>query len=129
MAADTDFSMALRRDGTVVTWGKGDAGQRGNGSLGAPLFPTVVRGPDGTTPLNGVVQIAADGRTEFALLRDGTVMAWGTNRYGMIGDGTVIDRPLPVRVRSADGNSPSLESARSPPAARPGSRCSGPGKC
>lgn len=106
VAADTDFSMALRADGTVVTWGKGDAGQRGVGTTQPFAGPTVVRGPDGQGPLTGVVEIAADGRTELALLKDGTVMAWGANRYGMLGDGTTADRSLPVPVTAITGNGP-----------------------
>jgi alpha-tubulin suppressor-like RCC1 family protein len=65
-----------------------------------------VRGPDGRDPLTGVVEIAADGRTELALLRDGTVMSWGANTYGMLGDGTKTDRSLPVQVRSSSGAEP-----------------------
>lgn len=105
VAADTDFSMALRGDGTVVTWGKGDAGQRGTGMLEAPLQPTVVQAPGGAEPLAEVVAIAADGRSELALLEDGTVLGWGANRYGMLGDGTREDRLLPVHVKSPDGTS------------------------
>jgi alpha-tubulin suppressor-like RCC1 family protein len=104
VSADTDFSMALRGDGTVVTWGTGDAGQRGNGQTGsAPPFPTQVRSPDGTGPLTNVKQISADGRTELALLDDGRVVSWGANTFGMLGDGTRESRNLPVYVRSPDG--------------------------
>lgn len=103
VAADTDFSMALRSDGTVVTWGTGDAGQRGIGEDKAPPYPTVVKAMDGKGPLRDVIQIAADGRTELALLRDGRVMAWGANQFGMLGDGTRISKNLPVFVVSADG--------------------------
>jgi alpha-tubulin suppressor-like RCC1 family protein len=104
VAADTDFSMALRSDGTVVTWGSGGAGQRGDGTKFPPERPTVVLSPDGDGPLRGVTQIAADGRTELALLRDGRVVAWGANTYGMLGDGTRVDRELPVYVTGEDGD-------------------------
>lgn len=104
VAADTDFSMALLGDGTVVTWGTGDAGQRGIGTRTAPPRPTIVRRPDGRGPLTGVSAIAADGRTELALLHDGRVLAWGANGYGMVGDGTTVDRTLPVPVRGLNGS-------------------------
>ena len=103
VAADSDFSMALLKDGRVVTWGKGDAGQRGIGRKEAPLLPTVVLRPDGRKPLTDVVQIAADGRTELVLRKDGSVLAWGANDYGMVGDGTRKQRSLPVRVRGLNG--------------------------
>ncbi|URM95853.1 chromosome condensation regulator RCC1 [Actinomadura madurae] len=103
VSANTDFSMALRSDGTVVTWGEGSSGQRGTGDRTALRVPTTVRSPDGRGPLRDIVAIAADGRTELALRRDGQVLAWGANTYGMIGDGTRENRPLPVPVRGLDG--------------------------
>jgi len=106
IAADTDFSMALRSDGTVVTWGTGDAGQRGTGQNKEVDHPTVVKAMDGKGPLRDVIQIAADGRTELALLKDGRVMSWGANRFGMLGDGTRISKNLPVFVVSSGGTEP-----------------------
>jgi alpha-tubulin suppressor-like RCC1 family protein len=107
VAADTDFSMALRSDGTVVTWGAASAGQRGdgsgNGNKAPSELPTVVLSPEGDGPLRDVTQIVADGRTELALLRDGRVVSWGANTYGMLGDGTRVDRDLPVYVAGPDG--------------------------
>ncbi|MER7546673.1 RCC1 domain-containing protein [Actinomadura sp.] len=108
VSANNDFSMALRRDGTVVTWGANDHGQRGNGERGdggraAPRVPTTVKAPDGRRPLTGVTAISADGHTELVLRRNGQVLAWGANDYGMVGDGTRRDRALPVPVRGLDG--------------------------
>ncbi|TDC55442.1 chromosome condensation regulator RCC1 [Actinomadura sp. KC345] len=106
VSADNDFSMALRRDGTVVTWGEGSSGQRGTGKRTAPRVPTTVKAPDGRVPLTGITAIAADGHTELALHRDGRVFAWGANDYGNVGDGTREDRSLPVPVRDLDGSGP-----------------------
>jgi alpha-tubulin suppressor-like RCC1 family protein len=39
----------------------------------------------------------------LALKSDGTVWAWGTNGYGMLGDGSIIDRLLPVQVKDTAG--------------------------
>ncbi|GAA2604968.1 chromosome condensation regulator RCC1 [Actinomadura fulvescens] len=106
IAADTDFSMALLRNGTVVTWGAGTAGQRGIGRFGRagePPSPTLVLRPDGGGPLTRVRAISADGNTALALLKDGTVVGWGSNDFGMVGDGSTDDRPLPRGVRGPDG--------------------------
>jgi alpha-tubulin suppressor-like RCC1 family protein len=35
-----------------------------------------------------VISIAAGGYNSLALKSDGTVWAWGNNRYGQLGDGT-----------------------------------------
>ncbi len=32
------------------------------------------------------------------MLQDGTIRAWGGNKFGQVGDGTTEDRPTPVRV-------------------------------
>ena len=104
VAADTDFSMALRSDGTVVTWGTGEAGQRGNGTDAAPPYPTQVLDVSGNGPLRGVKQISADGRTELALLNDGHVVSWGVNTFGMLGDGTRAPRNRPGFVVAMSGS-------------------------
>ncbi|GAA4224942.1 hypothetical protein GCM10022254_05670 [Actinomadura meridiana] len=104
ISANNDFSMALRGDGTVVTWGDGSSGQRGTGERTSPPTPTTVQAPDGHGPLRDVTAIAADGHTELVLRRNGQVLAWGANDYGMVGDGTREDRPRPVPVRGLDGS-------------------------
>ncbi|MFN7003902.1 MAG: RCC1 domain-containing protein [Roseinatronobacter sp.] len=45
-----------------------------------------------------IVQISAGGYHTCALDADGDVWCWGLNFLGQLGDGTEIDRPLPVRV-------------------------------
>jgi len=100
-----DHVMALARDGSVYTWGRGDSGQLGIGPLPVvnfktrsarvePCVPYPVRVPD----LEGVTAISAGNNHSLALLKDGTVRAWGLNRYGQIGDGTRTNRDRPVAV-------------------------------
>jgi alpha-tubulin suppressor-like RCC1 family protein len=100
-----DHVMALSRDGSVYTWGRGDSGQLGIGPLPVvnfktrsarvePYVPYPVRVPD----LEGVTAISAGNDHSLALLKDGTVRAWGLNRYGQIGDGTRTNRDRPIAV-------------------------------
>ncbi|MFC0036747.1 RCC1 domain-containing protein [Actinomadura rayongensis] len=103
ISADGDFSMALRANGQVVTWGDGADGQRGIGRRPAPRTPTTVLGTSGKHPLDDVAAVSADGRTELALRTNGQVVAWGSNAYGTVGDGTRTSRPLPVPVRGPHG--------------------------
>jgi len=42
---------------------------------------------------------AGNGHT-VALKSDGTLWAWGSNAYGQIGDGTVVNRYVPVKISS-----------------------------
>jgi alpha-tubulin suppressor-like RCC1 family protein len=105
VSCKSDHVLALARDGSVYAWGRGDSGQLGIGSLPEvafktrsarvmPYVPYPVRLPD----LEGVGAIGAGDNHSLALLKDGTVRAWGSNRYGQIGDGTRTNRDRPTVV-------------------------------
>jgi alpha-tubulin suppressor-like RCC1 family protein len=51
--------------------------------------------------LTGVVAIAAGLRHSLALQADGTVLAWGENSFGQLGDGSQATRYFPVYVAGA----------------------------
>lgn len=98
IAAGLKFSLALLADGRVMAWGDNPAGQLGNGTIGAfSDVPVEVRG------LSGVSAIAAGGGHALALMANGTVMAWGHNTSGQLGDGTIINRALPAPVAGLTG--------------------------
>jgi alpha-tubulin suppressor-like RCC1 family protein len=104
IAAAGAHAMALLDDGTVVTWGGDLFGQLGNGTTSKGRET----GSSSTVPvhvpgLSGVVAIAAGGADDFALLGNGTVMAWGENRDGQIGDGTTAEKDVPTPVRGLSG--------------------------
>ncbi len=91
VAAGIHFSLALLSNGTVWAWGENQFGQLGHGETlgpstcdGMPCSPT----PVGITGLTNVTAIAAGGAHALALLNNGTVMAWGLNGDGQLGDGT-----------------------------------------
>jgi alpha-tubulin suppressor-like RCC1 family protein len=65
IAAGYSHSLALKSHGTVVGWGRDNAGQ--------------ATPPDG---LNRVVAIAAGAYHSLALKSDGTVVGWGATDYG-----------------------------------------------
>jgi lysophospholipase L1-like esterase len=77
-------SLALKADGTVLTWG-------GNAGL---TTPTEV---PGLGPGSGVIAISSYG-TSMALKSDGSVLAWGLNSFGQLGDGTTQASDTPVNV-------------------------------
>ncbi len=104
VAANSNVSLALRQDGTVVAWGRQDRGQRGNAGTSAdPLLPSVVLDPTGAQPLRDVKAIAADGGTELVLTVDGRLYGWGDNTYGQIGSRAGRKAALPVLVTDATG--------------------------
>ena len=50
-----------------------------------------------------IVRIAAGSWHSIALKSNGTVWSWGDNYYGQLGDGTTIDRLVPVQVEGLTG--------------------------
>jgi alpha-tubulin suppressor-like RCC1 family protein/sugar lactone lactonase YvrE len=97
-------TMALLENGQVVDWGENTGGQLGNGTTNQSSIPVKVCavGTVGTCPsgpyLEGVTAIAAHGHHSLALLSNGTVVSWGDNAFGEVGDGTGTSRSVPVRV-------------------------------
>jgi len=99
IAAGGFHSVALLSNGTVVAWGNNFDGQLGNGSsVGNSSVPVVV------SILTDVQAVAAGRIHTLALRSDGTVMAWGRNDNGQLGDGTQgTDRSTPVFVTGLNG--------------------------
>ncbi len=98
VVAGWDHVLARRSDGTVWTWGKTTEGWAGHGS--APWFRST---PAQVAGLAGVRAVAAGWRHNLALLGDGTVVAWGMNSNGQLGDGTTTFRTTPVPVQGLTG--------------------------
>ncbi|CAN3977488.1 RCC1-like domain-containing protein [Kitasatospora purpeofusca] len=106
VSAGADHSMALGTDGFVLTWGDNGHGQLGDGSTTDRTRPYAVCLDDFCDPRDQVIAIAGGGDRSVALRREGTVMAWGENTVGQLGDGTTVDRGLPVWVCATGATAP-----------------------
>lgn len=89
IAAGQHYNIALKEDGTIVTWGLNDAGQL-QPRLAAPLDRTGVscehfaKACGAFQALRGIKQIAAGDRHGLALGFNGTLYAWGDDTFGQL---------------------------------------------
>jgi alpha-tubulin suppressor-like RCC1 family protein len=109
ITAGQNYSFALKSDGSVVAWGLNRDSQLGDGTVNTPQFspvPVVCRQGDapgsafcsGLGYLQGVKELAASQGNSFALLSDGSLLSWGLNTNGQLGDGTMNPRNRPGNV-------------------------------
>ncbi len=87
------FTAAIRTNGTLWTWGSNASGQLGVGQTDPSS-----RLPGQVTAANNWARVVCGDGTAVAVKTDGSLWSWGSNSYGQIGDGTMINRNGPVRV-------------------------------
>lgn len=92
VAAQYNGGYALTSNGLVYSWGRGEFGQRADGTTNDSSAPALV--PN----LADVDEVSAGGDSAYVLKSDGTVWAWGRNDQGQVGDGTSVHRSTPVQV-------------------------------
>lgn len=94
IAAGFLHTCAVDVGGAVWCWGNADDGRLGGApDSGDEAGMVRVNGLDGPA-----TAVSAGVAHSCALLADGTVMCWGSNRFGQLGDGTTGGRPTPDRV-------------------------------
>ncbi len=98
IAAGSDFSLAIKSDGTLLSWGSDTEGKLGDdATIANKPTPVTVRGA------NSIVAIAASGNFSLALKSDGTLLSWGSDFFGELGDDTAsASKPTPVPVSNAN---------------------------
>jgi len=99
ISAGQYHAVTLKGDGTVRTWGYNAYGQLGTGDTNYSNVPVSVTGLTGT-----FVAVAAGQNHTVALKSNGTVCAWGDNRYGQLGDGTTTQHNAPVVISALSGS-------------------------
>jgi predicted CxxxxCH...CXXCH cytochrome family protein len=95
VAANGYFSLAVKSDGSAWSWGYNYYGQLGDGTSADKSTPTQV---STLGPGSGVTAVAAGNDHSLALKSDGSVLAWGYNYYGQLGDNTTNTSNTPVQV-------------------------------
>ncbi|MFY1584478.1 RCC1 domain-containing protein [Micromonospora sp. WMMD734] len=102
IVAGPAHSMAQLSSGGVLAWGDNFTGQLGDGTFTGRPVPGQVCAVGQTAPcerfLYGIRDIAAGDYHSLALQPDYTVVAWGANGQGQLGDGGTEPSPTPVQV-------------------------------
>ena len=93
--AGDDFTLAVKTDGTLWSWGSNGSGQLGNGIT--TTAPSPVQIGSATT----WASVAAGIGFSAAIRSDGTLWTWGLNSSGQLGDGTLGPSTSPAQIGTA----------------------------
>jgi alpha-tubulin suppressor-like RCC1 family protein len=99
ISAGCSFGLALTTGGHVLAWGDDAYGELGDGSTVNSRSPVTVRLPRGTK----VSAVNAGCYQGFAVTSTGSVLAWGQNSTGQLGNGTTKQADKPVKVKLPRG--------------------------
>jgi len=99
ITAGNDFACALQATKNVVCWGANGEGELGTDSTTTALTPVKVHGVGDRGVLSGVAAVSAGSAdTPCALLATKTVVCWGSNTNGELGDNSFAGQLVPVKV-------------------------------
>jgi alpha-tubulin suppressor-like RCC1 family protein len=93
--------LALKTDGTVWAWGWNRNGELGYSTLDPcpnGLYGTCSNLPGLVVGVNNPLMVTGGGFFSLALMPDHTLLAWGRNNHGELGDGTYTEQHTPVPV-------------------------------
>lgn len=94
-------AVALKSDGTVLTWGRDDSGILGSGR---PLNQTTFAQVPGLNLGSGITQTMISASKHVLLVdSQGRVWAWGDNSSGQLGDATSTSRTNPALIKGMSG--------------------------
>jgi alpha-tubulin suppressor-like RCC1 family protein len=97
IALGTAHTCGLAQDGTAWCWGENVLGQLGDGTAIDRAVPVRV------ASTVAFVQLDAGAAHTCGLSDDGRAYCWGWNEHGgQVGDGTVVNRPLPTPVATTE---------------------------
>lgn len=93
VATGEQHTLALTSSGNIYAWGTNAYGAVGSGDADEHLTPVLLT----TVPPN-ISAVATGYSFSLALTATGDLYVWGDNQYGQLGDGTLAQRALPIKV-------------------------------
>lgn len=98
VACGDTHSLIATSDGKVLSFGRNQNGQLGNGNLDDCFEPREIIALKDEI----VLQVACGAEHSACCTQDGKVFSWGWGRYGNLGDGGLVDRNKPVLVKGLE---------------------------
>ena len=104
VSAGGAHSCAIQRTNVMYCWGRNNRGQLGRGTTDATAVrnPAVLVREAGGAVSPSFTKVSAGDEHTCAItdraFRNFTLMCWGSNSHGQIGDGTTTNRPFPTAV-------------------------------
>lgn len=93
ISAGETHTCARTNDGRVLCWGDNSHGQLGDGTTTSSIVPTEVKGLS-----RDVIAISTGDLHTCAIVSSGAVFCWGSNGYGQLGDGRLLQSSIPLTV-------------------------------
>ena len=87
-----NFTIALKENGTVWSYGLNDKGQLGKGDSNNQNEPTEVKG------IKDIKQISAGYSHSLAISRTGEIYSWGAGEKGQLGNGDIVNSNSPIQI-------------------------------
>ena len=94
----THFSAALTSNGRIFTWGRNEDGRLGDGTNVNRLTPTEITHQFNLSQGETITQFTLGSNFSTALTSNGRIFTWGKNFHGQLGDGTIINRNIPIDI-------------------------------
>lgn len=91
----SQFTVAIKSDGTIWSWGSNFAGYLGQNDVADRSSPTQIG--TGTT-WNKLAAVGSNSNITLAIKDDGTLWGWGGGSNGQIGSNDTINRSSPVQI-------------------------------
>lgn len=88
-----EFTVGLKADGTIWSWGYNGFGQLGKGDFVDSFEPV-----QESTASKDWAYVKATKSSVFAIKTDGTLWSWGGNNYGKLGQGSSVPVENPTQV-------------------------------
>ena len=107
LSGSNENMCAVLTNGAMYCLGSNGNGQNGNGATTTTSTPTLVIGIDGSSASKRVRSAAGSFDAMAAVMQDGSIKTWGSNRNGQLGLGLTTENfSIPQAIASIDGSSP-----------------------